>query len=106
MVSEINIDQGESKLKFSLINNSKKTIAVQVRAAHRWVGVDGVEQRSDAKSGVSYFPEPIILKANEKRSIQVRYKGNRNFEKRKTFSHYRRAVGYRSKGLKKNEGGS
>lgn len=76
MVSEMNIDQDGSKLKFSLLNNSDKTIAVQVRAAHRRVDEEGIEYRKEAKDEFLIFPNQLFLKGNEKRSILVRYKGN------------------------------
>jgi fimbrial chaperone protein len=106
MVSEMNLDKGGPKLKFSVLNNSDETIAVQIRAAHRRVDEEGKEFRKEAKNEFLIFPSQLFLKANEKRSILVRYKGQPKIDKELPFRIIAEQVDVDSKEKKKLKEGA
>lgn len=81
MVANMDLIKDKGKQKYSVINNSNQTIAVQIRAVHRRVDESGQEFRKDAKSDFLIFPNQLFLKANERRSILVRYKGPNKLDK-------------------------
>lgn len=106
MVADLEIGKLGNKLKYSVQNNSDKTIAVQVRAVHRRIDEEGREYRKDAKDDFLIFPSQLFLKGNEKRSVLVRYKGEQNPNNEKAYRIIAEQVDVNAKENKKLKEGA
>lgn len=106
MVSQIDLVKDKGKQKFTVLNNSEQTIAVQIRAAHRRVDEKGIEFRKEAKDDFLIFPNQLFLKGNERRSILVRYKGDPKIEKELPFRIIAEQIDVDAKDVKKLQEGA
>lgn len=73
MTLELVPDSGERNAVFTITNDSKKPIAVQIHLTKRVMSEFGKETNPDAGDKFLIFPDQLIVKSGEKRAIKVSY---------------------------------
>lgn len=78
-------ERGEQHLIFSVQNQSSEPIAVELSVAERKMDEWGKETYPEVEDQFIIFPDQIIVKAGQKRSVKVTYLGNKKVAQEKSF---------------------
>lgn len=75
MVAEIELDDGQPRLTYTISNDSSRPIAVQISVARREISVDGEESREPADEMLAY-PSQLVVAGGETRTVIVEWSGS------------------------------
>lgn len=65
----------EARFNFQLTNTNSIPVAIELRAYHRSMDVDGQDWLEDAADDFLIFPSQVVLMPGEERAIRVQYVG-------------------------------
>jgi fimbrial chaperone protein len=77
MSATMNLDQKENRLIFNLENESQSPVAIELSLKKRVMNLDGTEEHPalDENSGLSVYPEQLIIPPGQRRSVRVSFSG-------------------------------